>query len=108
MTVSVNNIFADIPTVLNQEEFTKILTSKSFKIERIISKGHVSPETGWYDQPENEWVMVLEGAARILFEGAREIYLSKGDYVNITSHTRHKVTWTDPERETIWLAIHYD
>jgi cupin 2 domain-containing protein len=29
-----------------------------------------------------------------------------GDYVNLPAHCRHRVEWTDPERETVWLALH--
>jgi cupin 2 domain-containing protein len=105
--ILVKNIFADIPQKLNTEEFKEIIAKNIIRIERIISKGHTSPEHGWYDQKENEWVMVLEGAATILFESGKAVDLCKGDYVNIPSHTRHKVTWTDPDNKTIWLAVHY-
>ncbi len=37
-------------------------------IERIVSEGHTSPESGWYEQKRHEWVIVLQGAATILFE----------------------------------------
>lgn len=103
----INNIFADVPKDLDAEEFKEILTAPAVRIERIISKGHTSPEQGWYDQKENEWVIVLEGAAAVLFKSGKEFLLRKGDYIHIPSHTRHKVTWTDPEHETVWLAVHY-
>lgn len=107
MDIPVNNIFANLPDKLEHEAFKDILTAAAVRIERIVSKGHTSPAEGWYDQEKNEWVMVLEGAAVILFKGGKEVVLHKGDYVNIPSRTRHKVTWTDPENETIWLAVHY-
>ena len=101
------NIFSSLPDKLEHESFEELLRHKNIKIERIVSKGHTSPKTGWYDQDENEWVIVLEGAGSILFENGAEFNLKKGDYLNIPARTRHKVTRTDPDNITIWLAIHY-
>ena len=101
------NIFSPLPDKLEQESFEELLLHKNIKIERIVSKGHTSTKTGWYDQKENEWVIVLEGSGSIMFENGEEIDLKKGDYLNIPAHTRHKVTRTDPDNITIWLAIHY-
>lgn len=102
------NIFCSLPDKSEHESFEELLRHENIKIERIVSQGHASPEKGWYDQKGNEWVIVLEGAGSILFESGGEVNLKKGDYLNIPAHTRHKVTWTDPDSVTIWLAIHYD
>lgn len=102
-----NNIFANIPDNLDEEIFQQLVKSKQISIERIISKGHHSPASGWYDQVHNEWVMVLSGAAILLFDDGTDITLKKGDYINLPAHKKHKVKWTEPEIETIWLAIHY-
>ena len=85
----------------------EIMTTDSIRIERIVSRGHTSPDNGWYDQAENEWVMVVKGAGTIQFDDGKKILLEPGDYLNIPSHTKHKVTWTDPENETVWLAVFY-
>ena len=77
------------------------------RIERIISTGQKSPESGWYDQDDNEWVMVLKGAARLSFDDRTSVHLREGDFINIPAHKRHRVDWTDPDKETIWLAVHY-
>ncbi len=45
-----NNIFNDIPHNIELEVFEQIVNSDKVKIERIISKGHHSPKSGWYDQ----------------------------------------------------------
>ncbi|MBV1892215.1 MAG: cupin domain-containing protein [Gammaproteobacteria bacterium] len=102
-----NNIFASIPQCLDQELVEILLKNKDVCIERIISKGHTSPDTGWYDQPKNEWVMVLKGEAVIAFQGEPEIRLAAGSYIDIAAHKKHRVSWTDPNNETIWLAVHY-
>jgi cupin 2 domain-containing protein len=102
-----NNIFSDLPTSLDQEVFEDILRRENIRVERIISQGHSAPETGWFDQVENEWVIVLTGSASLLFEGEDEIELSEGDYLMIPAHQRHRVLKTDPEQPTIWLAIFF-
>jgi len=102
-----NNIFKNIPSNLDNEIFEDIQKSSNIRIERIISKGQSSPDSGWYDQIENEWLIVLQGSGIILFEGGKEKMLNKGDYINIPAHIKHKVKWTDPEEITLWLAIFY-
>jgi cupin 2 domain-containing protein len=102
-----DNIFAALPDDLGQETFTELLRRSGLTIERIVSKGHVSPPGYWYDQDTHEWVMVLKGAGTVAFADDREVTLRKGDYLNIPAHARHRVTWTDPDQTTVWLAIHY-
>ena len=104
------NIFQYETGLLNPESpelMTALIESGAVSIERIVSKGHTSPVSGWYDQAKNEWVMVLKGEAVITFEDGREIRLLEGAYVNIPAHCKHRVSWTAPDIETIWLAVHY-
>lgn len=75
-------------------------------IERIISKGHSTPEGEWYDQDQDEWVLLLQGKAVLSFEDNSTINLASGDYLYIPAHERHRVEWTDPNGDCIWLAIH--
>jgi cupin 2 domain-containing protein len=103
----VNNIFEAIPEDLKDEKFELLVESGRVRIERIISKGHTSPESGWYDQEQNEWVMVLRGKAVLAFEDEASITLQEGDFVDIPAHKKHKVEWTAPDIETLWLAVHY-
>ncbi|MGQ0709400.1 MAG: cupin domain-containing protein [Rhodoferax sp.] len=84
-----------------------IVRSPSVRIERIVSNGQRSPDGYWYDQEENEWVMVVAGKATLEFDGGLKHDLSAGDYVNIPAHVRHRVAWTDPQETTIWLAVFY-
>ncbi len=100
------NLFADIPTQLPDELFTTLLSANNVRIERIVSQGHVSPDDQWYDQDEHEWVMVLQGAARLQFE-EQTIELRPGDFVNIPAHKKHRVAWTSTDETTVWLAVHY-
>ncbi|WP_089723871.1 cupin domain-containing protein [Candidatus Thiosymbion oneisti] len=101
------NIYAKIPADLSNEVFEVLVQSKKVKIERIVSKGHTSPDTGWYDQEQNEWVIVLKGNADISFENGPVINLKEGEYINIPAYKRHKVINTSIIPETVWLAVHY-
>jgi cupin 2 domain-containing protein len=103
-----DNIHSHIPDALPQEMTETILSSDAVRIERIVSFGHVSPPGFWYDQDTHEWVLLLDGAARLRFADQDEpLELRPGDHVNIAAHVRHRVEWTEPDRPTIWLAVHY-
>ena len=102
------NIFSSTTQHLEKDEFFELLIKNdTVTIERIISKGQKSPESDWYDQEKNEWVMVLKGKAVLSFEDQTSVQLNEGDFINIPSHKKHRVAWTDPDNETIWLAVHY-
>lgn len=102
------NFFSDIPLPVDDEVFDTILAENGFEIKRIISKGQKSPTEFWYDQEENEWVMVLKGAAKLKFKDQQSIVeMMPGTYIHIPAHCKHRVEWTDPDVETIWLAIYY-
>jgi len=101
------NIFEAIPKDLREEYFETLIQKGEFKIERIVSHGHTSPESGWYDQTQDEWVIVLQGEAIISFEDDADKHLGIGDHIHIPVHTKHKVSWTTPKIETIWIAVHF-
>jgi len=107
MNIICGNLYKSLPKDLSNEVFTEIVQGENIKIERIVSKGHISPESGWYDQDDNEWVIVLKGEAKLSFKNNKDIHLVAGSHINIPAHTKHKVIWTKPDTETIWLAVHY-
>ncbi|MDR3627943.1 MAG: cupin domain-containing protein [Ignavibacteriaceae bacterium] len=103
-----NNLLGNIPKEIPMEIIETILDSDKVRIERIISKGQSSPENFWYDQDDNEWVMVLQGQAKLMFENEEKpVLLLQGDYINIPAHLKHRVEWTTPNEVTIWLAVFY-
>jgi cupin 2 domain-containing protein len=105
---STNNLFSNISGDLPNELVATLLDTDNLRIERIVSRGHASPEGFWYDQQEHEWVIVLQGSAMLQFEGDHEpIRMKPGDFINIPAHKRHRVDWTTPAEPTVWLAIYY-
>lgn len=102
------NVFADSPRRSPEEQHRTLRDGGAVTIERIVSHGHSSPPGFWYDQETHEWVMVLRGAARLLFEGdERPVEMGPGDYIEIPAHKKHRVEWTAPDEPTVWLAVHY-
>lgn len=102
------NILDGIPEEITEEIIETILSSKDIRIERIISKGYITPENFWYDQKKNEFVLLIKGEAVIVFEDNKKIKLSQGDYFNIPAHKKHRVEWTSRDLETVWLCIFYN
>ena len=102
------NLYSDIPDDLPDELIEVISEGKGVRIERIVSRGHRSSEGFWYDQEENEFVLLVRGTAELLFEeGNESVRMEAGDYLVIPAHKRHRVAGTAPDRETVWLAVHY-
>jgi cupin 2 domain-containing protein len=102
------NLFIGIPDSNAEEIFETLASGKNLKLERIISSGQITPEGEWYDQETNEWVILLSGSAKLLFDGEElETVLLPGDYIFIPAHKKHRVTWTDKRQKTVWLALHF-
>ena len=101
------NLFADLLPDSGAEQFVELLSRPGLRIERIVSTGQASPPGFWYDQPQGEWILVLQGEARLAFEDEPAPRLLKpGDFVDIAPHRRHRVEST--ATPTVWLAVHYD
>ena len=102
----VSNLFADLPAELPAELIETVAAGPGVRVERVVSRGHASPPGFWYDQAEDEWVLVVRGAARLRFEdGAVE--LRPGDHLTIPAGCRHRVEWTSPDEPTVWVAVFY-
>lgn len=101
------NLFASIPRDTDKELFETLLDTTPLRLERIVSTGQSTPADEWYDQDRHEWVVLLSGRARLVFDDDSSLELSSGDFLNIPAHKRHRVDWTSPDEETVWLALHY-
>ena len=109
MEAKAGSLGRDLPAGPLAAELTETLQrGKGLRIERIVSTGQATPEGEWYDQEDDEWVLLVAGAARLLIAGeaqARE--LRPGDWLLLPAHCRHRVTWTESDPPTVWLAIHF-
>lgn len=102
------NLFSHIPDHAPKEIFEQLLKTPHFELKRIVSAGQTTPPGEWYDPDTDEWVVLLSGGARLLYEGEeQEREMRPGDYVLIPARTRHRVEWTDPHQKTVWLALHH-
>lgn len=102
------DLFGNIPARLPDEIVQTLLRRDGLRIERIVSRGQASPEGFWYDQAEDEWVLLLDGAAGLQFEDEAEPRtLRPGDHLHIPAHRRHRVAWTAEDTDTIWLAVFF-
>jgi cupin 2 domain-containing protein len=100
------NLFKQLPVSLAEESFTALLERPGLRIERIVSHGQASPPGFWYDQDQDEWVLLLAGAAQLRFEDQDQpMVLEPGDCLEIAAHRRHRVEWTTPDQPTIWLTV---
>ncbi len=105
-----NSLHECLPAEMSEELLTTLAESKYVKIERIVSDGHASPESFWYDQERSEWVMLVSGSAVLSVEkasGVEQVELKPGDYILIPAHQRHRVESTSPSEKTIWLAVFF-
>jgi cupin 2 domain-containing protein len=96
-----------IPTHLPEELITTLAAGRGVRIERIVSRAHVSPPGFWYDQDENELVLLVAGEARLEIEGEAERTMRPGQWLELPAHARHRVTFTATDHDTIWLAVFY-
>lgn len=102
------NLFDQVPAAFSEELLEVLASSGDVRIERIVSRGHANPPDFWYDQSQHEFVLLVGGRARLVFaDGSPPRELVPGDWLVLPAHYRHRVDWTDPEQETVWLAVHY-
>ncbi|MFQ5606064.1 MAG: cupin domain-containing protein [bacterium] len=106
--MQIKNLFSNIPETIPNEIFEDLLVNDNLKIERILSLGQATPQDTWFDQDRDEWVVLLQGRARLKFVGESiSVDMRPGDYLFIPAHKKHRVEWTDPQKVSIWLALHF-
>ena len=100
-------LFALEPDDGGKERFDELVRSADVRVERIVSTGQASPPGFWYDQAEDEFVILLTGAAELRFEtGDRRVRLDPGDWIDIPAGARHRVDFTQADPPTVWLAVY--
>jgi cupin 2 domain-containing protein len=95
------NLFANPEAPNAGERFEPLGEVRGARIEQIVSSQ--TPDPVQYDQPHDEWVVLLSGAAELEVAGER-LALGPGDYVSLPAHTPHRVISTSPGAR--WLAVH--
>jgi cupin 2 domain-containing protein len=103
MAITVKNLFAELPAGGDGESFVTLFENAGAKIERIVSHAHSSAADFWYDQADDEWVIVLRGSATLEFASGEIVEMIESDYLTIPRHVKHRVVRTSAE--TIWLAV---
>ncbi|MGB5736488.1 MAG: cupin domain-containing protein [Thiohalocapsa sp.] len=100
-----DNLFANLPRPSAGEVFGDLLRCRNLRIERIVSSP--KPEPTLYDQPQDEWVLLVQGAASLEIAG-EQVDFTAGDYLFIPAHTPHRVVATSADPHCVWLAVHLD
>ncbi len=98
-----DNLFTDTRAPESGETFTPLLSCRNVTIERILSSDR--PDLRLYDQPQDEWVLLLQGRARLQV-GSEEVSLKAGDHLLLPAHTPHRLLTTSAQPPCLWLAVH--
>ena len=107
MSVIATGQLYDLPALDAEEFLTDLVKAPGLRIERIVSQGQVTPVGTWLEQAQAEFVVLLTGAARLVFDDpARVVEMKPGDWIDIPPHCRHRVDWTDASQPSVWLAVH--
>jgi cupin 2 domain-containing protein len=106
--VRAGSLFAALPLREAAERVDDLLAGGPFRLLRIVSSGQATPPGEWYDQADDEWVVLLRGAAAVrLAAEAAPRRLAPGDWLLLPAGCRHRVEWTAPDGPTVWLALHH-
>jgi cupin 2 domain-containing protein len=95
MSQLIRNLLSDLPQPTEGEVFDELLRRGPVRIERIVSSAF--PEPVLYDQPQDEWVLLLQGEAK-LWVAEDELVLRTGDSLLIPARTPHRVLSTSGPR----------
>ena len=93
------NKLLTLPKGVKVKIFAHDPVMKRIDMKVKFPKGYVEPV-----HTHKSWHSILVTKGRMCVAGKD---LRPGDYVEIPAHARHRVTWTDPDQATVWLAIHY-
>ncbi|MDW5417181.1 isocitrate lyase/phosphoenolpyruvate mutase family protein [Iodobacter sp. CM08] len=99
--MQIKNIFDHSSPPPTGERFEPLHSQPGLTIERIISSPRIAHTE--YSQPQDEWVLLLQGEAKLDVAG-ETIALQSGDYLFIPALTPHTVL--EVSDGAIWLAVH--
>lgn len=87
-----------------EEKEDIIYLDNNIKVISIKSFGVATKDNFWYDQDQDELVIITQGNAKLQIED-KVISLSKGDKYYIYKHIKHRVNFTSYDCE--WLCIFF-
>lgn len=105
-TALIRNLLDPLPEPRpdGSECFDDLVRRPGVRLERIVSHGQATAEGYWYDQEEDEWIMVVDGKAILALQNPDEVVtLQSGDHLVISAHRKHRVESTTSP--TVWLAL---
>ena len=100
------NFFDTNGNISSTEIFENVIVGDNLRVERIISHGQTTPPGEWYNQEQDEWVLVLQGEARIAYMDGSDITLCKGEHLFLPRHKKHRISYTSTP--CLWLAVFAD
>lgn len=86
------------------ETFATLAETGGARVEAIVSRA--VRDGDWYEQAWPEFVLLVAGEAVLAFAQGDERRLMPGDWALLPAGCRHRVAWTAPAAETVWLAVH--
>ena len=95
------NLYAYTKPKTGSEEITELLANKKVVINRIVS--NEVEDSGWYEQEEDEWFVLLEGEALLEIDD-EVLTLKRGDTMFIPAFTLHRVKKTSAT--ALWITVH--
>ena len=101
MTSLAGNLFENAVQPPEGERFEALLRHRNLVVERIVSSAFTERQE--YVQPQDEWVLLVQGEARLIVNGVLTPLLA-GDYLFLPAGTPHTIECVSAG--AIWLAIH--
>ncbi|MBI3462825.1 MAG: hypothetical protein HY000_07160 [Planctomycetes bacterium] len=81
MRILAGNLFDPLPAALAEELSEELIRGGEFQLRRIVSLRHATLVGEWYDQHEDEWVVLLSGSAGLRIESEPDVrVLHPGDW----------------------------
>lgn len=97
------NLFDDTLKENNIELSQIIFENEKIMVEKIISQGEISKTDEWFDQSQDEFVILVDGYAEITYSNLTTTKLSKGDNLFIPKNVKHRVSYTS--ENCVWVCI---
>lgn len=102
--MELKNIFAGVAEVGEEESFNTLVKSPNCRVERIVASGHDSPKGMWYDQENDEFILLLQGEATMEFEDGM-VEMKAGDYLHIPKNCKHRLDKSSVSPACVFLCV---